>query len=87
MCLKEINTRAGGIDGEDGEGVVIVDDLADTGKTGRAVPCDAAKGAFCNCLCETCRPASRGYFRNRGEPGHLDLPALGYGAPVHAALA
>lgn len=35
--LKEINTSAAGIDGEGGEGVLIVDDLADTGKTGRAV--------------------------------------------------
>lgn len=35
--LKEINTTAKGINGQDGEGVVIVDDLADTGKTSRAV--------------------------------------------------
>ncbi len=37
QVLKEINTSANGIDGDKGEGVLIVDDLADTGKTGRAV--------------------------------------------------
>lgn len=35
--LKEINTSSEGLDGDGGEGVLIVDDLADTGKTGRAV--------------------------------------------------
>ncbi len=44
--LKEINTQTPGIDGDDGEGVLIVDDLADTGKTGRAVRAMLPKAHF-----------------------------------------
>ena len=48
----EVNVLKAPDNAGDGEGWLIVDDLVDTGETGKDAAPDAAKGAFCHCLCK-----------------------------------
>ena len=85
QVLKEVGSDIVGLGGGDGAGVLIVDDLVDTGKTAKGCPVAVAKGAFCNRLCQTGRSSAGRHVHYGSEPGHLDLSALGHGAAVHAA--
>ena len=68
-----------------GKGVLIVDDLVDTGKTARMVRETAAEGAFRHGLCQADGPAAGRHLHHRGVAGHLDLFPLGYRPCLRAA--
>ena len=57
----------------DGEGILIIDDLTDTGKTGGDRARHDAEGAFRHRLCQAERPAAGRHIRHRSVAGHLDL--------------
>ncbi len=68
-----------------GKGVLIVDDLVDTGKTGTRGARAVAGGAFRHRLCQAHGAADGRHLHHRGVAGHLDLFPLGYGARLPAA--
>ena len=68
-----------------GKGVLIVDDLVDTGKTARVVRDMLAEGAFRHGLRKADGSAIGGHLHHRSVAGHLDLFSMGYGARVPAA--
>ena len=73
------------IRGDGGAGVLVVDDLVDTGATAKAVRDMLPRAHFATRLRQAARAAPRRHVRDRGEPGHLDLFSLGYGADLPAA--
>ena len=68
-----------------GKGVLIVDDLVDTGKTAKVVRELLPGGAFRDRLCQADGPAAGRHLHHRGVAGHLDLFSLGHRARVRAA--
>ena len=74
-----------GIGGGRGKGVLIVDDLVDTGKTAKVVRDAPAGRAFRDRLCQADGPAAGRHLHHRGVAGHLDLFSLGYRACIPAA--
>ena len=68
-----------------GKGVLIVDDLVDTGKTARVVRDMLPNGAFRHRLRQADGPAAGRHLHHRSVAGHLDLFSMGYGARVPAA--
>ena len=63
----------------DGEGILVIDDLTDTGKTAGDRARDDAEGAFRHRLRQAERPAAGRHLRHRSVAGHLDLLSLGHG--------
>ncbi len=70
----------------DGTGILVVDDLVDTGKTLELVRALYPTRAFRNCVRETPGPSDGRHLYNRGKPGHLDLLPLGHGAAICRTL-
>ena len=66
-------------------GVLVVDDLVDTGATARDRPRSLTPRAFRHGLCEAAGAAARRHVHHRGVAGHLDLFPLGFGAHLPAA--
>jgi hypothetical protein len=60
-----------------GEGLLVVDDLADTGATVKNRSRDLAQGACRNGLCQAAGAALRRYLHYRGFAVHLDLFPVG----------
>ena len=57
----------------DGEGILIIDDLTDTGKTAGDRARHDAEGAFRHRLRQAEGPAAGRHVRHRSVAGHLDL--------------
>ncbi len=83
--LKGISAEIAKLGGGTGKGLLIVDDLVDTGKTGRLVRDDDAGRAFRDRLRQAEGQAAGRYLHHRSVAGHLDLLSLGYRAVVPAA--
>ena len=78
---EEVIEKSGG----EGKGVLIVDDLVDTGKTARVVRDLMPKAHFATVYAKPMgRPAGR-HLHHRSVAGHLDLLSLGYRARIPAA--
>jgi xanthine phosphoribosyltransferase len=69
----------------EGQGVLVVDDLTDTGKTAQIVRNMLPKSAFRRRLRQARRAAGDRHLRHGGQPGHLDLFSVGYGARLPGA--
>jgi xanthine phosphoribosyltransferase len=69
----------------DGEGVLIVDDLTDTGKTAAIVRAMLPKAHFATVYAKAEGPAAGRHLRHRSQPGHLDLLPLGHGLHLSEA--
>ena len=76
--LKGVAAEITSMRGE-GKGVLIVDDLVDTGKTAQRRARAAAGGAFRHGLRQADGPAAGRHLRHRSLAGHLDLFPLGHG--------
>ena len=83
--LKGISADTAKLGGGTGKGLLIVDDLVDTGKTGRLVRDMMPDGAFRYRLCQAEGPATGRHLHHRSVAGHLDFLSLGYRAVVPAA--
>ena len=68
-----------------GEGVLIVDDLTDTGKTAAIVRAMMPKAHFATVYAKPTGPAAGGHICDRGQPGHMDLFPLGHGLHLSGA--
>ena len=68
-----------------GKGVLIVDDLVDTGKTARVVRDLLPQGAFRHRLCQADGAAAGRHLHHRSVAGHLDLFSVGHRPRVPAA--
>ena len=79
QVLKDIAPAIKALGDGSGKGVLVVDDLTDTGKTAKIVRDMLPNAHFADRLRQAGRPADDRYLRDRGEPGHLDLFPLGYG--------
>ena len=85
MVLKGVSEAVAKLGGGTGKGLLIVDDLVDTGKTGRLVRSTDAGCAFCDRLCQTEGPAAGRHLHHRSVAGHLDSFSMGHRAVVPAA--
>ena len=83
--LKTVAAEIVRIGGGDGNGVLIVDDLVDTGKTAKVVRDLLPEGAFRDRLRQAHGPAAGRHLHHRGVAGHLDLLSLGHGPRLPAA--
>ena len=83
--LKGVSADTAKLGGGTGKGLLIVDDLVDTGKTGAPGARHDAGRAFRRRLRQAEGPAAGRYFHHRSVAGHLDLLSLGYRAVVPAA--
>jgi adenine/guanine phosphoribosyltransferase-like PRPP-binding protein len=70
----------------DGTGILIVDDLADTGKTLELVRRRYPKAHFATVYRQAAGAGDGGHLRHRGEPGHLDLLPLGHGPTIRGTV-
>ena len=71
--LKGVSADIAKLGGGTGKGLLIVDDLVDTGKTGRLVRDDDAGRAFRHRLRQAAGPAAGRHLHHRSVAGHLDL--------------
>ncbi len=83
--LKGISADTAKLGGGTGKGLLIVDDLVDTGKTARLVREHDARRAFRHRVCQADGTSAGRYLHHRGVAGHLDLLSLGHRAVVPAA--
>ena len=77
QILKDVAPSVRAIGNGKGRGVLLIDDLTDTGKTAKTGARDAARRALCNRLCQAGRCSPLPHVRYRGFAGHLDLFSLG----------
>ena len=70
----------------DGTGILIVDDLVDSGKTLELVRSLYPKAHFATVYAKPSGQAAGRHLYHRGQPGHLDLLPLGYGAAICPAV-
>ena len=68
-----------------GSGVLIVDDLVDTGQTANRAGAIAAR-PFRHRLCQADGPAAGRHLHHRSVPGHLDLLSVGHRPCLPAAI-
>ncbi len=83
--IKDVAPAIVALGGGKGLGVLIVDDLVDTGQTAKIVRALAAARAFRHGLCQAHGPAAGRHLHHRSVPGHLDLLSLGHRARLPAA--
>ena len=83
--LKGISAETAKLGGGTGKGLLIVDDLVDTGKTGQAGARHDAGRAFRHRLRQAEGQAAGRYLHHRSVAGHLDFLSLGHRALVPAA--
>ena len=83
--LKEVAAAVVASGGGEGAGVLIVDDLVDTGQTAKVVRALLPRAHFAAVYAKPMgRPHGR-YLHHRSVAGHLDLLSLGYRARLPAA--
>ena len=68
-----------------GRGLLVVDDLADTGATVKAVRALLPQRPYRDGLCKAARRPARRHLHHRGLAGHLDLFSLGSGLELSGA--
>ena len=85
QVLKGVSADVARLGGGTGKGLLIVDDLVDTGKTGAAGARHAAGRAFRHRLRQAEGQAAGRHLHHRSVAGHLDPFSLGYRAVVPAA--
>ena len=68
----------------DGEGLLLIDDLVDTGATARVVRALLPKAHFATVYSKPAGGAG-GHLHHRGEPGHLDHVSVGHRAAIRGA--
>ena len=78
---EEVLEKSGG----DGKGVLIVDDLVDTGKTARVVRDLLPEAHFADGLCQADGPPAGRHLHHRSVAGHLDFFPVGHRARIPAA--
>ena len=83
--LKGISADTAKLGGGTGKGLLIVDDLVDTGKTGRLVREMMPDAHFATVYAKPIGTAAGRYLHHRSVAGHLDFLSLGYRAVVPAA--
>ena len=85
QVLKGISEATAKLGGGTGKGLLIVDDLVDTGKTGRMVREMMPDAHFATVYAKPKGTAAGRYLHHRSIAGHLDPFSLGYRAVVPAA--
>ena len=70
----------------EGEGILIVDDLVDTGENAPNRSRPLSQGSLCHRLCEAQGSSACRYLHNRGQPGHVDFLPVGYGPQIRPAF-
>ncbi len=85
QVLKGVSPDVAKLGGGTGKGLLIVDDLVDTGTTGRLVAPVATRRAFRDRLRQAEGQAAGRYLHHRSVAGHLDPFSVGYRAVVPAA--
>ncbi len=75
--MKVLKSISPEIAKDGGEGVLIVDDLTDTGKTAAEVRAMLPKAHFAAVYAKPKGRPPRRHFRDRSQPGYLDLLPLG----------
>ena len=83
--LKGVSADTAKLGDGTGKGLLIVDDLVDTGKTARLVRDMLPARTFRDRLRQAERTAAGRHLHHRSVAGHLDLLSLGYRAVVPAA--
>jgi xanthine phosphoribosyltransferase len=61
----------------DGTGILVIDDLVDSGRT-----LELVRESFPNGLCQTQRPSDGGHVHHRSQPRYVDLFPVGYGTAI-----
>ena len=84
-ALKGVSDEVAKLGGGTGKGLLIVDDLVDTGKTGRLVRFDDAGRAFRRRLRQAAGQAAGRYLHHRSVAGYLDPFSVGHRTVVPAA--
>ena len=83
--LKDVAPAVKAIGDGSGRGVLVVDDLTDTGKTAKIVRDMLPNAHFATVYAKPAGPADGRHLRHRGQPGHLDLLPLGHGPGLPGA--
>ncbi len=83
--LKDVAPSIVALGGGKGGGVLIVDDLVDTGQTAQGRAGNSAGRAFRHRLCQADGPADGRHLHHRSVAGHLDLFSLGHRPGLPAA--
>ena len=83
--LKGVSAETAKLGGGTGKGLLIVDDLVDTGKTARLVREMLPDAHFATVYAKPMGTAAGRHFHHRGVAGHLDFLSLGHRAVVPAA--
>ena len=85
QVLKGVSADVAKLGGGTGKGLLIVDDLVDTGKTARLVRDMLPDAHFAAVYAKPIGPAAGRHVHHRSVAGHLDLLSLGHRAVVPAA--
>ena len=85
QVLKDIAPSIKAIGDGTGRGVLVVDDLTDTGKTAKIVRDMLPNAHFATVYAKPAGPADGRHLRDRGEPGYLDLFPVGHGPVLPGA--
>ena len=85
QVLKGVSAEVAKLGGGSGKGLLIVDDLVDTGKTGRLVRAMMPDAHFAAVYAKPQGQAAGRYVYHRSVAGHLDPLSLGHRAVVPAA--
>ena len=83
--LKGVSPDVAKLGGGTGKGLLIVDDLVDTGKTGRLVRAMLPEAHFATVYAKPKGQAAGRHLHHRSVAGHLDLLPLGHRAVVRPA--
>ena len=85
QVLKGVSAEVAELGGGTGKGLLIVDDLVDTGKTGRLVRAMLPDAHFATVYAKPQGQAAGRHLHHRSVAGHLDPLSLGHRAVVPAA--
>ena len=85
QVLKNVSAEVAKLGGGTGKGLLIVDDLVDTGQTARLVRAMMPDAHFAAVYAKPQGQAAGRYLYHRSVAGHLDPLSLGYRAVVPAA--
>ncbi len=83
--LKPVAPEIGALAGGGGKGVLVIDDLVDTGQTARLVRNVLPDAHYAAVYAKPHGPAAGRHLHHRGVPGHVDILSVGYRARIPAA--